>query len=229
MSKNKLWVYGCSFSQPFWDERIEKHGVPRYKVEQGWPYILSEKLNLELVDRSHEGSGWNVIAYSLEKDLLESKISKDDMVIISPSYFIRTSFPEMITGETTEDEILRFISRHSIPLDSIALMNVERFTSKILTLKNLGYKVYGWTWDSPSLNRSPYFDNPYLLKVKENLIPAPDGTYVWEDYVLSNTECMSIPGELKWNEEDDGGDSHFSIKGHKITAEQMYNSIQKTK
>ena len=60
---NKLWIYGCSFSEPF---QLENGGPVwdndnRVLSADYWGTHLAKKLNLECVTRSMSGIGWNYI------------------------------------------------------------------------------------------------------------------------------------------------------------------------
>jgi len=214
----KLCVYGCSFSFAYWDATMGAAGIPEYKISQGWPSILSEKLNLVCNNRADGGIGINTITYRLDEDILEGKTTKDDIIILSPSYFSRITLPEIDFTVLDYDRWLDFLARYSIESNKVHLMNTKRFVNKILTLKELGYKIYGWIWEEP-------INSVYLDLIRENLIPAPNGEYGWEKYVLTNTVCMSRPGKLDPSVYPPPADSHFSIEGHKIAAEQMYKVI----
>mgnify|MGYP000229624371 CR=1 FL=1 len=68
-----LWIYGCSFSYPFWDGEIKDAGVPEITTAESWPSILSKKLNYKCQNRAQPGYGWNHISYTLEKDIQLAK------------------------------------------------------------------------------------------------------------------------------------------------------------
>ena len=220
-----LWIYGCSFSYPFWDGEIKDAGVPKITTAEGWPSILSKKLNYKYQNRAQPGYGWNHISYNLEKDIVEGRIRKDDIIVISPSFFSRVTFPEVDEEKIPNQDLTEFAARYCYDHSTFVQMNIKRFTYKLLTLKELGYNVAGWIWANP-VDVGDSFHDPYLLKVKESLIPAPDGNLIWEDWIIKNPECMVIPGELRpdfgWD-----GDTHFSSYGHKIAAEQIYSSVSK--
>ena len=90
-----LWIYGCSFSYPFWDGEIKDAGIPKITTAEGWPSILSKKLNYKYQNRAQPGYGWNHISYNLEEDIVEGRIKKNDIIVISTSFFSRVTFPEV--------------------------------------------------------------------------------------------------------------------------------------
>ena len=229
---DKLWVYGCSFSTNFADQEILDAGVPAIKKEEGWPSILAKKSNLLLVDQSQPGYGWNHIDAKLTGDLVNNKISKKDLIILSPSYFQRLTFPELEDKKLQFDSLnqhgdwtglhARFGREHT----TIIELNVQRFYYKLTSLINQGYKVAGWCWVHPNYHRNETLPSPYLSKVKDYLIPTPSGGYFWEDYVVKNTECMVIPGDFdNASNIKERGDSHFSRVGHQVAANQFFTFI----
>ena len=47
--KNKLWIYGCSYSNDAY--------FPRYN--KGWFDYIADEFDLECINRSDAGFGWN--------------------------------------------------------------------------------------------------------------------------------------------------------------------------
>lgn len=92
---NTLWVYGCSFSEPFQIEQggpeFDETGHRKFKAAF-WGSHLATKLNLKLKSKSLAGIGWNHISNWIAEDL--RLWSKNDLIIISPSIFARTTFLE---------------------------------------------------------------------------------------------------------------------------------------
>ena len=139
-----LWIYGCSFSYPFWDGEIKDAGVPEITTAESWPSILSKKLNYKCQNRAQPGYGWNHISYTLEKDIVEGRIRKDDIIVISPSFFSRVTFPEVDDDKIPNQDLTEFAARYCYDQSTFVQMNIKRFSYKLLTLKELGYKVAGW-------------------------------------------------------------------------------------
>ena len=201
---SKLIVYGCSFSLPF-DDLFQG-------VEKGWPELLALELKLEYVNRAVAGSGWNNISLNIEEDILSGKISKEDLIIISPSYFQRITFPELIIEGTRQSYDL--IGKYGKPQDSYVKLNIQRFCYKLHSLNEMGYRAYGWCW-TPTGNRKEKTTNSNLLKYIDLLIPTPDGSLFWEDWILDNPKYMLIQGGPIKGSLDFKGDTHFSKHGHK--------------
>jgi len=67
---NSLFIYGCSHSAG--------HEIPNEKF---WGYLLSQRLNLHLVDSTNPGHGLGHIISSLFRDIYNKRIKKGDVVI----------------------------------------------------------------------------------------------------------------------------------------------------
>jgi len=222
----KLWVYGCSFSCNFQD----LHYLPQIPVDKGWPGILSKNLGLKLVDRALPGYGWNHIVAQLDDDLVNNRINKEDLIILSPSYFQRLTFPELQDNKIVFDrkegagDWVGLTARYSKSHAEVVSLNIKRFYYKIKTLKELGYNIFGWCW-TPEKDRYIPCTNKYLLEIQDYLIPTPDNTLFWEDWILQNPKCMLIPGKPLLPGNGFEGDTHFSQYGHKIAAEHFFSYL----
>lgn len=223
---DKLWVYGCSFSCAFQD----LPHLPLIEVEDGWPFKLAKKLNLELKHRARAGDGWNDIIYTLQKDLVDEKISKKDLIILSPSYFERLTFPELDGNKIDLPQVeslgpwVALGAKYSKDWSTLKQINITRFCHTLDYLSKLGYNIKGWCWTTTEEKRHLVCKDPNLLKVQKHLIPTPTNTLFWEDWILKTPECMLIPGKEKllggWT-----GDTHFGKKGHQIAADQFFTFI----
>jgi len=209
---NKLWIYGCSFSEPF---GLEKDGEPHlldfatglrdFKGVSYWGSYLAEKLEYECISKSCAGRGWNYMNYRIDQDILEWSIN--DIIIISPSVFSRIDIVEF---EPNKNPI---ISRNSDfncqdmmrPLNELIEENQERWKTKIATLQKFGFNVYTWLMDS--------CENTDTVK---NLI-SPETLDTWYDWIQQHPEYWLVPGK----------DWHFNDQGHLKIANFMYNTITK--
>jgi hypothetical protein len=205
----KLWVYGCSFSEPFGlfpnglvtineqDKSRDFHGTDY------WGTHLAKKLNVECISKSCAGVGWNYINDRIDEDII--KWSKDDYVIISPSFFSRVTFEEFVKRDSQGDLGLllqdwNFLVPH----------NEGRWRRKVQTLQYLGFSnVYTWV-----------VDNTLHAEDVTNLITAP-GDYVnWKDWMDLHKEYWIDPDfNPPW------GDWHFNAAGHIEVANRMYEFI----
>jgi len=204
---NNLYVYGCSFSEPFGlvpdgiatineDLTRDFHGV------DFWGTHLAERLGINCISKSCAGRGWNYINDRIDEDIISW--SKDDIIIISPSYFSRSTIEEFIDPACQHNLVDRFKS-----WDEITLYNESRWCHKIKTLQYLGYKVYTWAVEPTR----------YVGEVK-NLIPA-DGFYNWKDWMDQHMEYWQDPTRNKYP----GGDWHFNPICHVAVANIMYEFI----
>ena len=71
---NKLWVYGCSFSEPYGLEEMppithELSKEYRILTAKYWGTHLADKLGFECITRSRSGKGWNYITCAIEQDV----------------------------------------------------------------------------------------------------------------------------------------------------------------
>jgi len=213
----KLFVYGCSFSCAFQD--LEE--LPPIRTKEGWPQIVAHKLGFKYVDRSQPGYGWNHIVLNLDNDIANKRISKHDVIIISPSYFQRITFPE-IDDKKINQEWVEFSARYSVDIDEVVSMNILRFYSKVMSLRELGYNIYGWCWTDNN------FEEPKSIKLlndmSDYLISSPDGRVYWLEWILDNPECMLIPGK-RMPKGAHTGDSHFSKYGHSVAAKHFIKNL----
>ena len=87
MSYNKLWTFGCSFTEGggLDGHQLQLHERqdwyhPEY-MDMIWPVLLSKQLNLQLENKGINGSGVMQTVYSLLRDIKHFK--KGDIVIAS--------------------------------------------------------------------------------------------------------------------------------------------------
>jgi hypothetical protein len=204
----KLWVYGCSFSEPFGlftggtiindDYSRSFHGT------EYWGTHLAKKLNLECITKSCAGVSWNYINERIDEDIM--KWDKEDYIVINPSFFSRVTFEELVKRDSQPD--LGLLVKG---WDFIVPHNETRWRRKIQTLQYLGYKnVYTWLVDNTN-----HYDEV------DNLITA-HGDYVnWKDWMDQHYEYwQSLPGVVF-----PLGDWHFNARGHVVVADRMYEFI----
>jgi hypothetical protein len=202
----KIWVYGCSFSEPFglltsgprWDERGARILDAEY-----WGTHLAKKMNAECMTRSIAGVGWNYINDRIDEDILTW--DKNDIIIISPSFFSRVTFEELVKRDSQSDlagqmHDWNFISAH----------NENRWRQKVKTFQHFGYKVYTWAVEDIMHGDLP-----------KNLITAPDNSVNWKHWMDKHYEYWtSLPGVVY-----PLGDWHFNPLGHHAVADRMYEVI----
>lgn len=204
---NSLWIYGCSFSEPF---GLEGRG-PEFDAEgcrilaaDFWGTHLADKLNLKCRAKSISGVGWNYISEAVDRDIL--KWQPNDIIVISPSFFTRVTFEELIKRDSQTE-----LAMQMQPWDVIHNYNKNRWQTKIKTLQHFGYNVYTWSVE------------PVEMDLVDNLlVPAPS-TACWKDWMDQHYEYWtSLPGVVY-----PMGDWHFNPAGHLAVAEIMYQQICK--
>ena len=203
---NKLWVYGCSFSEPFGIQLGGAlHDEQGYRVitEPYWGTHLAGRLSLKCITRSLSGVGWNYINDRIDEDILNW--GKDDIIIISPSFFTRVTFEELIKRDSQSDLVGQFQS-----WDFVYNHNESRWRRKIATLQHFGYRVYTWLVDH----------TPHADQVK-NLITAPGGYANWKDWMDLNKRYWQDPTTNKYPL----GDWHFNVQGHEAVGKRMFQFI----
>jgi hypothetical protein len=217
-----LWVYGCSFSEPFQLELRNDGTVsgPEFDLMDNrkrilradyWGTYLAKKLDMNCITRSTTGQGLNQIIFQIEQDV--QSWSKDDIIIISPSFFDRVTLMELVNFDLADHP--KFFSLYK-NLDDISGYNEYRWRLTVTNYQHVGYNVYTWLVNEPTIN-----------KVK-NLITAPDGSTNWKNWMDKNPEYwFSQPGEVSpfLNQVLPLGDWHFNAKGHIAVADRMYEVI----
>lgn len=200
-----LWVYGCSFSEPFGllkgGAEFFSDGSRDFNGVDFWGTHLARKLGAECKTKSLSGVGWNYINDKIDEDII--KWAKNDYVIISPSFFTRVTFEELVQRDS-QTELASRMHDWSIIFNH----NERRWRNKITTLQYLGYNVYTWIVD--------YTPNYSAVK---NLITV-DGYTNWKDWLDQHKEYWIDP-----DFNPPYGDWHFNAQGHLAVANAMYKYI----
>jgi hypothetical protein len=223
---NTLFVFGDSFTQGH--HNFETYGAyADFKKYRGgklfdlWPTILSKKLNLDLENHGHAGTGNDDIFSSICENI--DKIKKGDVVIIGWTFITRFRWviengfwrtihggPDDSISESTRKEIL--INRFN-PRYAITIYEYEKIIDVLS--KSVGFDVYYWSAENnliyclPNKNQRKYLIND-LIKPGETLffeIFRRGGKTIQEE---SNNTISDI---------------HLGESGHKIQGELFYNYI----
>ena len=202
---NTVWVYGCSFSEPFqlesggpeWDQLGDRALKADY-----WGTHLADKLGMNLVTRSLSGVGLNHILNQIADTW--HRWHSDDVVVISPSFFSRVSIPEFMNINVTEHNAHLFQS-----WDQISQYNQQRWHSYIRLYQTQCRRLYTWCVDDPSST------------LGLQLITAPGDLVNWKHWMDLHPEYwQSLPGVVY-----PLGDWHFNAAGHVAVAERMMEVI----
>lgn len=208
---NCLWVYGCSFSEPFgilsgcdWDS----HGFRNLHGIDYWGTHLAKKLKFKCNTISISGIGWNYINDLIDRDF--GKWKKDDIIIISPSFFTRTTIREF--KEYNNASSWKELHDRWILLQDIHKLNETRWVNKIKSLQK-NYQVYTW-----AVEDILYHD----INDIDNLIKAEKYSN-WKNWMNVNKQFWIDPTTNVYPL----GDWHFNLMGHIHVAELMYENIKK--
>lgn len=204
---NSLWIYGCSFSEPFGLEGqgpvFDEQGY-RILAADYWGTHLAAKLNLKCKTKSISGVGWNYISEAVDQDIL--KWHPNDTIIISPSFFARVTFEELTKRDSQTE-----LAMQMRPWEFIHNYNKNRWITKIKTLQHFGFNVYTWSVDQVEMD------------AVNNLLVPNSSTACWKDWMDQHHEYWtSLPGVVY-----PLGDWHFNPAGHLAVAEIMYQQLCK--
>ncbi len=208
---NSIWVYGCSFSEPFGlcINDFLKDGCREFDADY-WGTHLASKLNMNLKSCSWAGVGWNYHNQKIDEDIL--KWNKDDIIIISPSYWSRITINEF---EQPHEWIYK--KEYTRLKDDFWTTTEKKWANKIKTLQFFGYDVYTWIIDKQTINETVH-----------NLIPVSDTNVDLDSFMKLNKQYWlgTTHAHLPHIEETDW---HLNPLGHQYISEQMYNFISNKK
>jgi rRNA processing protein Gar1 len=243
MTKNNLYIFGCSFSSPYHEETDEYR---RYKTFCGgsfpntWFELLSNKMNLNLINHGIPGAGNDMIFNRVIEQI--RTIQKNDVVIIGWSFlsrfmwanhdtrkWINTNFgrnhsvlngTEDITEQTSNEIVFNRTSDNTFHLYSEVINHRMELINYISDL--VGFKVFYWSCD------------PYVLYSKEiqdrdnKKIVMGDEIYMkWEiDNMIKLIEKNG--GErIKEETNQEIFDFHLGVTGHQVMSNLFYNHINR--
>jgi hypothetical protein len=201
-----LWVYGCSFSEPFGimpgGADFHNDGSRNFHDYDFWGTHLARRLGVECKTKSLSGIGWNYINDRIDEDIL--KWHKDDYIVINPSFFARVTIEELVQRDSQTE-----LAHKMQSWNYIFNHNEGRWRRKIATLQHFGFhRVYTWIVDH----------TPNVNEVK-NLITV-DGYQNWKDWLDQHKEYWIDP-----DFNPPHGDWHFNPAGHRAAADKMYEFI----
>ena len=223
---NSLFIYGCSHSAG--------HEIPNEKF---WGYLLSQRLNLHLVDSTNPGHGLGHIISSLFRDIYNKRIKKGDVVIWNTSYPSRFTTPKINSdikpGRHGQDSLKR--KEYKIvdngkkkrlwasDMDMVNYWFQETVVGYDI-LKSMGIETYQWTLlgieELSDLLKMAHEWNQLEMELNrpisswENLIPSPSEYQDWSWFIQSNEYTIG------------DGDAHMNVKGHEVFYNNFYNRIK---
>jgi hypothetical protein len=244
MIKNNLYIFGCSFSSPYHEDTDEYR---RYKTFCGgsfpntWFELLSNKLNLNLINHGIPGAGNDMIFNKIIEQI--RTISKDDVVIIGWSFLSRFMWAnskskkwinmnfgrnhsvlngdEDIAEETSNEIVFNRTSNDTFQLYTEIINQRTELINYISEL--VGFKVFYWSCD------------PYVLYNKEiqhrdnTKIVMSDKIYI-ESEVDNMIKLIEKNGGVRIKEETNQEiyDFHLGRTGHEVMCELFHKHIEDT-
>jgi hypothetical protein len=210
---NNLWIYGCSFSEPFgltpplYGCPILEDGSRDFYNIDYWGTYLAKKLDYNCISKGLSGIGWNYISHRIDLDILEW--DKSDIIIISPSFLSRINIMEFEKNIGTNIEDYVHLIKH---IDDIVMYNELRWKTKIKTLQYFGYNVFTWLIDNGLTSNDDV----------TNLIRTPEGSTNFKDWMNLHKDYWTDSTTNKYPD----GDWHFNDKGHLALSKIFYNYIK---
>lgn len=224
--KNKLYIFGCSYSALFQNSGIKNEYLELLKKwPRHWSEMLAEKLDLELKNYALGGSGNDSIF-----DLFCSKshlFQQGDVIIIGWTYMNRFRVFDTTTNETwenlsigtTTESSSKIVSNQTIeeicvnrtsPAYEVELHNRENLIKTFTESKNLN--LFLWNAGYAINNQDGYLLE-YLKK------DSPTDTFV---------DIVKRHGGLNIEEETNGKvlDNHFGKIGNEVQADLFYKEIK---
>jgi len=241
---NKLWTFGCSFTQSLKSMANEYTGGGDYHIFQkyindflhgecppSWPDILSEKLSLNLKNKGRYGSSNETIFSTFINHF--SQIKPGDVVIIEWTFLSRFRTPNIKNEWIDVQPNIKIIEESIINQQCIDQILVARerklYFEEICKLseflyeisKSVGFDFYIWHLFDVS-----YFGGLREYEKKYNLD--------WEQSILhtAKTEHDKVYDDMFSIENATKGkinDGHLSKEGHEFLAEMIYKDIIKPK
>ena len=229
---NKLFTFGCSYTEGFSDEYSQSDVYLEYKKFRGgnfpksWPQILSEKLGMEPHNYGEGASGNQQIFNTFCIKCRE--FNEGDIVIIGWSFPERYRIaiddnswlklgpglaPAEYISQKTHEEIL--VNRTLKPYKD-ELYDYENIMD--LLSEKIGFKIYYWTPIHSVIYTLP---PKILLQEKYLLCDMMKDRHFNCFRVIKDNEGKTI------SEETNGiiDDSHMGESGHRVQAELFYNHI----
>ncbi len=215
---NNLVVFGDSFSTHFSNNNS-------VKIEESWPILLSEKLNLNLINNALPGACNGEITNEIFKKY--DDINNDDIVIIEIGFFNRIL--EQFSGTTIMlpydtnrfDELdCKFYSRKILDLDEYIKQDLIRyeFICEYLEKRNINFLI--WCVDDmvePKDNPKAHnrFFKYFYNKFSTNFIKFNEEFGLMTNVVEKNPNFWI-----------DKSDKHFNKLGHEYFFLYLYDIIR---
>lgn len=241
---NKLYTFGCSFTEDF-DPFMDCPDTTRYKyvmkyhngiIPKSWPQIMAEVLGMELKNHGGIGGFSNETGdegncnFSIFNNICQActNFQKGDMVIIEWTFMERfkwvnfegnnliTILPNQIPKDLNKDLIENILLSRTHKMWIEELFKYQILIDKLS--ESIGFDVYYWTIDERIVRHkftTIRNDKRWLLSNK---------LYPNEDY----SAIVRKNGGLRITDESNGliNDSHMASSGHKVLADLFLKYIK---
>lgn len=194
---NRLWIFGCSFSNDSYYPRTNK----------GWFDYIADEFNLECINLSDAGFGWTYHKNILYENLVD--IDDNDLVIVQCSHllrmyseFLQTRFerfkylPHTDCISESNDEIylenLLYITKD---LGDIREQNWNQFLVSLQLLKKFVKNWYWWTFEfHPTFDK---LDDFLKYQFGDRLLKFENGIETFDEWMRENPSyCINPPNDL---------------------------------
>jgi hypothetical protein len=213
--KNKLWVFGCSFSTGM--NLVKESDEHRLRIS--WPYVLADKLDLELVNNAKPGQcNWVSILQFIDR---RDEIQAGDKVVFEFTFFDRYNIYPTKAGIDDLKSYFTQNGNHTIAehIAEFRNVNYKWFTKQVNNwcIKN---KILIYYWSAEGQVHSDF------KKYKEiiNFIPAPNSTNDFTNYSFY-TKWQNDATNQHIVEKDGKIDKHFNELGHQRMANHFFEYI----
>lgn len=219
--KNKLWIYGCSYSNDAYSPRYDK----------GWFDYIAEEFDLEYMDRSQPGYGW-----SHHRDIFYGDVpywNEDDMIIIESSHLVRMYSPflqtrfeqfkyypswECIEADILEKDDEKYLENLLYITKDITDIRLENWMQFVQSLRFLKKYVKRWYWWSFEFYPER-FEMPKFIEhlFGDRFLQFDNGVKSFDDWMRQHPNyCFDISV----------GDIHQTYECHKRQGELFLNQIK---
>lgn len=232
---NKLWTFGCSFTQGFlWGEfqnarnpMIDYYEMMGNSFPEAWPELLAKKLNLEPMNKGYSGSSCYKI---FDRFCMEcEKFEKNDVIIFEWTRIHRIrafqngAFPTILPIFNQDDP-----GRLPLPVECVRELQVNRnerpYLEELYSFQNLieeicksyGCEIYFWSADNRIINS----ENSEFKSKRKYLVPESN-----QDLTRYLIEKKGAKTLMKETQNVINDDQHYGKKGHEIMADIFYNEI----
>lgn len=214
---NNLVVFGDSFSTNFTNDKS-------VKIEESWPVLLSQKLNLNLINKALPGASNGEITNEVFKEY--NDIKDNDIVILEIGFFNRileqfsgTTFMLGYDDHRFDDLDFKFYTRKSLNLDMYIKQDLIKFEFICEYLKKRNIKFLIWCIDGVlDVKEQPHSYNQLNYSLYKNF--SENFVHFNKKFSLMDEIIEKYPKFWVNN-----SDKHFNKLGHEFFFLYLYDII----